>query len=110
VSLQHKRDYAGATAAQLIPPRVSQRAGTAVVNSETALRHSAVWAALRLRANLVSTMPVDGESSAASQCRWGPSPTAARRSGVRCETKRGRRRGLTRDAAPCPVVTAGNRG
>lgn len=59
MSLQHKRDYAGATAAQLIPPRVSQRAGTAVVNSETALRHSAVWAALRLRANLVSTMPVD---------------------------------------------------
>jgi hypothetical protein len=29
------------------------------VNNETALRHSAVWACLRLRANLVSTMPVD---------------------------------------------------
>jgi HK97 family phage portal protein len=30
-----------------------------VVTDETALRHSAVWACLRLRANLVSTMPVD---------------------------------------------------
>src|SRR4051812_6961128 len=29
------------------------------VTNETALRHSAVWACLRLRANLVSTMPVD---------------------------------------------------
>jgi HK97 family phage portal protein len=59
VSLLHKRDYAGATAAQLIPGRPVQRAGAVTVNSETALRHSAVWACLRLRANLVSTMPVD---------------------------------------------------
>jgi HK97 family phage portal protein len=29
------------------------------VTQETALRHSAVWACLRLRANLISTMPVD---------------------------------------------------
>ncbi|MGW1938962.1 phage portal protein [Streptomyces goshikiensis] len=29
------------------------------MTNETALRHSAVWACLRLRANLVSTMPVD---------------------------------------------------
>ncbi|MEU0397952.1 phage portal protein [Streptomyces sp. NPDC006208] len=29
------------------------------MTSDTALRHSAVWACLRLRANLVSTMPVD---------------------------------------------------
>src|SRR4051812_9290777 len=35
------------------------RRGTVTVNNETALRHSAVWACLRLRANLVSTMPVD---------------------------------------------------
>jgi HK97 family phage portal protein len=33
--------------------------GTAVVTNDTALRHSAVWACLRLRANLISTMPVD---------------------------------------------------
>jgi HK97 family phage portal protein len=44
----------------LIPPRPgSARAGTVAVNEETARRHSAVWAALRLRANLISTFPVD---------------------------------------------------
>lgn len=30
-----------------------------MVNNDTAMRHSAVWACLRLRADLVSTMPVD---------------------------------------------------
>jgi HK97 family phage portal protein len=30
-----------------------------VVNNDTAMRHSAVWACLRLRADLVSTMPID---------------------------------------------------
>jgi len=55
-----KRDHAGATAAELIPARTSgARRGTVAVTNETALRHSAVWACLRLRANLVSTMPVD---------------------------------------------------
>lgn len=33
--------------------------GSVAVTQESALRHSAVWAALRLRANLVSTMPLD---------------------------------------------------
>lgn len=33
--------------------------GSVRVSNETALRHSAVWACLRLRADLVSTMPVD---------------------------------------------------
>lgn len=48
------------TAAELIPRRPpASGTGTAVVTNETALRHSAVWACLRLRANLVSTMPVD---------------------------------------------------
>ncbi|MEU1736471.1 phage portal protein [Streptosporangium sp. NPDC020145] len=42
-----------------IPPRPEARRGTAVVTNDTALRHSAVWACLRLRANLISTMPVD---------------------------------------------------
>lgn len=67
MSLLHKRDlsgyygeFAGATANQLIPPRNPVSiAGSAVVTNETALRHSAVWAALRLRANLISTMPID---------------------------------------------------
>jgi HK97 family phage portal protein len=67
VSLQHKRDlsgyygdYPGATAAQLIPPRTGYGVvGTVAVSADTAMRHSAVWACLRLRANLISTMPVD---------------------------------------------------
>lgn len=33
--------------------------GTVPVTTDTALRHSAVWACLRLRANLISTMPLD---------------------------------------------------
>lgn len=32
---------------------------TPVVNGQTALRHSAVWACLRLRADLISSMPID---------------------------------------------------
>jgi HK97 family phage portal protein len=34
-------------------------AGSVMVSEQTALRSSAVWAALRLRANLISSMPVD---------------------------------------------------
>jgi HK97 family phage portal protein len=34
-------------------------AGSVRVNQDTALRNSAVWAALRIRADLISTMPVD---------------------------------------------------
>lgn len=59
MSLFRRRDFVGATADQLIPPRPGTSRGTAVVTNETALRHSAVWACLRLRANLISTMPVD---------------------------------------------------
>lgn len=62
MSLLHKKRFFGITGAQdLIPPRSTQSAhtGTVYVTSETALRHSAVWACLRLRANLISTMPVD---------------------------------------------------
>jgi len=55
----HKRAYPGQTADQLIPARTEQRSGSAVVTNDTAMRHSAVWACLRLRANLISTMPVD---------------------------------------------------
>lgn len=43
----------------MIPPRPGTGGGMAAVTNETALRHSAVWACLRLRANLISTMPVD---------------------------------------------------
>lgn len=41
-----------------IVPRTATRPGIATVTNETALRHSAVWACLRLRSNLISTMPV----------------------------------------------------
>jgi HK97 family phage portal protein len=43
----------------MIPPRPGTSGSAAAVTNETALRHSAVWACLRLRANLISTMPVD---------------------------------------------------
>ncbi|MCY0943543.1 phage portal protein [Streptomyces antarcticus] len=59
MSLFSRRSVQGPTAAELIPPRPAQRAGGVTVTNETALRHSAVWACLRLRANLISTMPVD---------------------------------------------------
>lgn len=59
MSLFAKR-AAPVTAAELIPPRApAMQTGTVMVTNDTALRHSAVWACLRLRANLVSTMPVD---------------------------------------------------
>ena len=59
MSLFRRRDFAGASADQLIPPRPEGTTSAAVVTKDTALRHSAVWACLRLRANLISTMPVD---------------------------------------------------
>jgi HK97 family phage portal protein len=60
MSLFSKRYYAGESAAEAIPPRPGSggRSASAVTN-DTAMRHSAVWACLRLRANLISTMPVD---------------------------------------------------
>jgi HK97 family phage portal protein len=59
MSLFTRRSARATTADQMIPQRPTQRAGNATVTPDTALRHSAVWACLRLRANLVSTMPVD---------------------------------------------------
>jgi HK97 family phage portal protein len=44
----------------LIPERPgARRTGSGPITNDTALRHSAVWAALRLRADLISTMPID---------------------------------------------------
>lgn len=45
----------------LIPPRggAGNRGTAQYVNNDTAMRHSAVWACLRLRANLISTFPRD---------------------------------------------------
>ncbi len=47
------------TAAQLINQRAGVRQGNVHVNAQTAMTHSAVWACLRLRADLLSTLPVD---------------------------------------------------
>lgn len=42
-----------------VTPRGQVRRGTVPVTSETALRNSAVWACLRIRADLESTFPID---------------------------------------------------
>lgn len=54
-------EYPGATADQIMPPRSMSAFNTPMMmpNSEMSLRHSAVWACLRLRANLISTFPID---------------------------------------------------
>jgi HK97 family phage portal protein len=53
-------EFPGASASDVIPHRLGmQLAPGHMINNESALRHSAVWACLRLRANLVSTFPID---------------------------------------------------
>jgi len=47
------------TAEQLLADRTGRRLGYGPVARDQALTHSAVWACLRLRADLISTMPVD---------------------------------------------------
>lgn len=60
MSLFVRRDWAGMTASEHITRvRSASASPVASVTSDTAMRHSAVWACLRLRANLISTMPVD---------------------------------------------------
>ena len=46
------------TALDLLAERTGRRSGRGPVSREKALRHSAAWACLRLRADLISTMPV----------------------------------------------------
>lgn len=57
MSLLFKRELSGPSA--LIPPRVAGRRGTERVSREDSLRASVKWACQRLRADLVSTTPVD---------------------------------------------------
>lgn len=49
----------GDTPYNLVPSRLPQKTGSVIVSPDSALRSPAIWAALRLRADLVSTMPVD---------------------------------------------------
>lgn len=52
--------YAGQIASDIIPVRSSiVSTNLPAVTQDTALRNSALWAALRLRANLLSTLPLD---------------------------------------------------
>ena len=58
---QQTRAFPSITAEQLVPSRIAagNRVGSINVSRETALKHSAVWAACRLRADLISTLPCD---------------------------------------------------
>lgn len=56
---RQRRTFQGMTAEDHIRRIGGGTSGRAMVTNDTALRHSAVWACLRLRANLISTMPVD---------------------------------------------------
>lgn len=60
MSLFTNRGYNGPwpPAQAFVPPRISNTRGRPMVNNDSALRHSAVWACLRLRANLISTLPL----------------------------------------------------
>jgi HK97 family phage portal protein len=54
-----RRQQRATTAAEYIPSRGAVAPTSITVTNDTALRHSAVWACLRTRANLISTLPVD---------------------------------------------------
>lgn len=51
--------FGGGSAGDLIPQRGGSNQNVPIVTNDTALRHSAVWACLRLRADLISTFPCD---------------------------------------------------
>jgi HK97 family phage portal protein len=54
-----KRLWGIGSVGEMIPPRQMASPNMPYVSDDTAMRHSAVWAALRLRADLISTMPID---------------------------------------------------
>ena len=56
MSLLFKRDL---TLSDVGVPERSATQRSVSVTGESAMRHSAVWACLRLRGDLISTMPVD---------------------------------------------------
>ncbi|MFC6089453.1 phage portal protein [Saccharothrix lopnurensis] len=59
MSLFSRRSVTWPDAGQLVAERTAGRTGAAPVTTSSAMRNSAVWAAVRLRADLLSTMPVD---------------------------------------------------
>lgn len=58
MSLWRRRDLTGITAGDMIPTRTNTKPGTRV-SAETAMRNSAAWACVRLRADMMSGFPVD---------------------------------------------------
>lgn len=58
MSLLWSKRELGDTSTQLTPPR-SRSYGTVSISADNALKASAVWACLRLRADLISTLPID---------------------------------------------------
>ena len=58
MSIFHRRTF-GDNADSLVGRMTQGRVGASMVTADRALRHSAVWACLRLRADLISTSPVD---------------------------------------------------
>jgi HK97 family phage portal protein len=60
---RQRRDFYGITGAEdLIPGRALggiRSVGSVVVTDDKAMRHSVVWACLKLRAGLISTFPID---------------------------------------------------
>lgn len=59
MSLLFGRQERALTATDLLAERIGLRTSGGYVSADKALRHSAVWACRRLRADLISTMPVD---------------------------------------------------
>jgi HK97 family phage portal protein len=77
---QQQRDFFGITGAQdLIPTRFGgggRQVGNQVVTDDKALRHSVVWACLKLRAGLISSFPVDQYRDVLGiQTEWPYKPT-----------------------------------
>lgn len=59
MALWSQREIKFLGASELVGRQTAARSGVAPINSETALRNSACWAALTITADLISTFPVD---------------------------------------------------
>lgn len=76
---RQRRDFTGIVGAEdLIPGRLgggARTAGTVTVTDERAMRHSVVWACLKLRSGLISTFPIDQYRDVLGiQTEYGPKP------------------------------------
>lgn len=78
VTAPREQRFFGITGAQdLIPGRMggARLVGNQVVTDDRAMRHSVVWACLKLQASLISTFPVDQYRDVLGvQTEWSPKP------------------------------------